>query len=94
MTKPDVMWLTARQALVFHRGRIWSLFQEGETAAWVVQVGAGLRGDSLTDLGKFVARFPGGYHAALDWLHKGDLESPTAPTGNQENKTEKRRMKN
>ena len=70
MVKPDVMWITARQALVFHQGRIWSMSQDNDDPAWLVHVGAGLRGDTVTHFGKLVARFPGGYHAAVDWLQK------------------------
>lgn len=94
MSKPDVMWLSARIALVFHRGRIWSMSQEDESTAWVVHVGAGFRGDVVSHFGKLVARFPGGYHAALDWLQKGDFGMPDATPANPEMKNGKRKMKN
>lgn len=60
MIKPDVMWITARQALVFHRGRIWSMCQEADSAAWLVHTNGTVRGDSVSHFGKLVGRFPGG----------------------------------
>lgn len=70
MTKPDIMWLTARQALVFHRGRIWAMSQEDESQAWFVYIGARVRGESVTHFGQRIGSFPGGYHAALECIQK------------------------
>lgn len=78
MSKPDIMWMTARQALVFHRGRIWSMSQEADTPIWLVHKSAALRGECLTHFGELMGRFPGGYHAALDWIQKWLPEAKAA----------------
>ena len=70
MTKPDIMWMTARHAVVFHRGRIWSMSQDAENRNWLVHISTGLRGDVITHLGDLMGTFPGGYHAAVDWIAK------------------------
>lgn len=70
MTKPDIMWVTARQALVFHRGRIWFMSQDDGQPTWSVHISAMLRGECVTHPGKPVGSFPGGYHSALEWIQK------------------------
>lgn len=78
MIKPDIMWITARQALVFHRGRVWSMSHEAESEAWLVHISAGVLGDRICSFGKLLGRFPGGYHAALEWIRKWTPDAKAA----------------
>src|SRR5262245_48290271 len=68
MTKPDVMWITNFQAVVFHKGRIWSLLKETDSEAWLIYTAGGIQ-NGVTVLGDPLIRFAmGGYHAALIWI--------------------------